>query len=449
LFGKKFLLPAKGGLRLKQSREKMERDIKEERLQADIASIQQIPIITTLLDVICRTTGIGFAAVARVTEARWITCSVLDKINFGLKPGDELKVETTICHEIRQSNRPVIIDNVDTHETFCNHHTTALYGFKSYISVPILRKDGSFFGTLCAIDPKPARLNTPEVIGMFNLFSDLISFHLLAIEQVERSESKLLKEREERTKILEKKNAELQQMNLELESFAHVASHDLQEPLRKIETFSNLILDKDYNTLSDSAKQYFDRLKKSVFRMQTLIKDLLMYTQVKVHEQIFENITLNTIIEEVKQTYAEEINQKQVRFETGKMCTASVIPFQFYQLLQNLIGNAIKFSKNSVTPVIEISSEIEKGDNRLSNILSPDKLYCHITISDNGIGFDPQHNEKIFKVFQRLNGREEYAGTGIGLSIVKKIVDNHKGFITATGELDKGARFDIYIPHEH
>ena len=427
----------------------MERDIKEERLQADIASIQQIPIITTLLDVICRTTGIGFAAVARVTEARWITCSVLDKINFGLKPGDELKVETTICHEIRQSNRPVIIDNVDTHETFCNHHTTALYGFKSYISVPILRKDGSFFGTLCAIDPKPARLNTPEVIGMFNLFSDLISFHLLAIEQVERSESKLLKEREERTKILEKKNAELQQMNLELESFAHVASHDLQEPLRKIETFSNLILDKDYNTLSDSAKQYFDRLKKSVFRMQTLIKDLLMYTQVKVHEQIFENITLNTIIEEVKQTYAEEINQKQVRFETGKMCTASVIPFQFYQLLQNLIGNAIKFSKNSVTPVIEISSEIEKGDNRLSNILSPDKLYCHITISDNGIGFDPQHNEKIFKVFQRLNGREEYAGTGIGLSIVKKIVDNHKGFITATGELDKGARFDIYIPHEH
>ena len=436
-------------MRLKQSREKMERDIKEERLQADIASIQQIPIITTLLDVICRTTGIGFAAVARVTEARWITCSVLDKINFGLKPGDELKVETTICHEIRQSNRPVIIDNVDTHETFCNHHTTALYGFKSYISVPILRKDGSFFGTLCAIDPKPARLNTPEVIGMFNLFSDLISFHLLAIEQVERSESKLLKEREERTKILEKKNAELQQMNLELESFAHVASHDLQEPLRKIETFSNLILDKDYNTLSDSAKQYFDRLKKSVFRMQTLIKDLLMYTQVKVHEQIFENITLNTIIEEVKQTYAEEINQKQVRFETGKMCTASVIPFQFYQLLQNLIGNAIKFSKNSVTPVIEISSEIEKGDNRLSNILSPDKLYCHITISDNGIGFDPQHNEKIFKVFQRLNGREEYAGTGIGLSIVKKIVDNHKGFITATGELDKGARFDIYIPHEH
>lgn len=420
----------------------------EETLQSDVVSIQNIPIIKTLLDVICSVTGMGFAAVARVTEDRWITCSAVDKINFGLKPGDELKIETTICHEVRQTEERVVIDDVDKDQRFCNHHIPAMYGFKSYISVPIMRKDSSFFGTLCAIDPKPKKLNTPEVIGLFNLFSDLISFHLQAIAQIESSEGKLLKEREERTRVLEQKNAELQKMNLELDSFAYVASHDLQEPLRKIETFAGLILEREYDVLSDTAKRHFDRLRKSVVRMQTLIEDLLTYTSVKVHDKIFKKTALNNIVEEVKDSYAEEISQKSAKIEVGEMCTASVIPFQFYQLLHNLIGNSIKFSKPGVSPVIQITSTIEKGDPHLSDKLFPEKYYCHITVTDNGIGFDPQYNEKIFKVFHRLNGREEYEGTGIGLSIVKKIVDNHKGFIIATGEINKGARFDIYIPQE-
>jgi signal transduction histidine kinase len=207
-------------------------------------------------------------------------------------------------------------------------------------------------------------------------------------------------------------------------------------------------LDKDYQALSDNGKQYFERLKKSVLRMQTLIKDLLMYTKVKVYEELFENRPLHTFVDYVKQDYAEEILQKQVTIEADELCTASVIPFQFYQLFTNIIGNAIKFSKPGVNPVIKISTSIEKGDNSLSEVLVPGKDYFHITISDNGIGFDPQHTDKIFKVFQRLNGRTEYDGTGIGLSIVKKIVDNHNGFITATGEENKGARFDIYIPQE-
>lgn len=418
----------------------------EKKLQSDIVSIQKIPIIPTILDVICSTTGMGFAAIARVTENKWITCSVLDKISFGLNVGDELKVETTLCNEVRQSSKAVIIDNVDKDELYCLHHTPKMYGFKSYISIPIIRKDGSFFGTLCAIDPKPNKLNTPEIQGMFKLFCDLISFHLNAVEQVALSETRLLKEKEERTKAVELKNVELQRMNSELESFAHVASHDLQEPLRKIQTFSSFILEKDYDKLTDYGKHNFNRLLNSVRRMETLIKDLIMYTQVKVHEQIFENTEVSAIAEEVKQYFLELTDHKKVSIEVSGKCHANIIPFQFKQLLTNLIGNSIKYAKPGDEPVILISISYESGNILINEKLLPQNNYCHICISDNGIGFEPKYSEKIFEIFQRLNGRGEYDGTGIGLSIVKKIVDNHHGSITATGEVDKGARFDIYIP---
>jgi signal transduction histidine kinase len=418
----------------------------ERELQSEVVAVQNIPIISKILEIICRTTGMGFSAVARVTEERWITCCVLDKIQFGLGPGDELKVETTICNEIRQSSHLVVIDDVDKDELFRLHPTPQLYGFKSYISVPIFRKDGRFFGTLCAVDPNPAKLDTPEVIGLFNLFSDLISFHLGAIEQLDLGESKLLQEREEKSKALELKNAELQQMNTELESFAHIAGHDLQEPLRKIETFSRLILDKDYENLSSGSRHYFDRLMNSVKRMQTLIADLLKYTQLKVGDNLFENVDLNKLIEEFKQNFIEELNQKQARIEVTNLGNAFIIPFQFTQLLQNLIGNSIKFSKPGVDPVIHISGTIETGNNWVGGKLLPERKYLHLTVTDNGIGFEDKYSETIFKIFQRLNGRGEYDGTGIGLSIVKKIVDNHDGFITASGKPNEGAKFEIYIP---
>jgi GAF domain-containing protein len=151
--------------------------------QVDIAAVDKIPAVPTILEVVCRTTGMGFAAVARVTEDRWIACSVRDEIAFGLQPGGELKVETTICHEIRQSGQPVIINDVAEDPLFCHHHTPALYGFQSYISMPIVLPDGRFFGTLCAIDPRPARLDKPEIISMFKLFAELVAFHLNALDR--------------------------------------------------------------------------------------------------------------------------------------------------------------------------------------------------------------------------------------------------------------------------
>jgi len=154
-------------------------------VQADIAAINRLTIVPKLLEIICHTTGMGFAAIARVTENKWVACSVRDEIEFGLLPGSELKLETTICHEIRQNGKAVIIDEVKTDDAFCNHHTPAMYGFQSYISVPIILQDGSFFGTLCAVDPKPAKLNNPETINLFKLFTELISFHLDVMGQLD------------------------------------------------------------------------------------------------------------------------------------------------------------------------------------------------------------------------------------------------------------------------
>ena len=157
-------------------------------IEADIATIAAIEAVPTILEVVCRTTGMGFAAVARVTEDRWVACGVRDEIAFGLKAAGELKVETTICHEVRQAGTETVIDHVSSDPAFCNHPTPALYGFESYVSMPITLPDGTFFGTLCAIDPRPHRVNTPEIVGMFRMFAQLIGFHIDAHDKAAASE---------------------------------------------------------------------------------------------------------------------------------------------------------------------------------------------------------------------------------------------------------------------
>jgi GAF domain-containing protein len=156
-------------------------------LEADIAAIARIPFLPQLLDVVCTATGMGFAAVARVTEHRWIAGAVKDEIQFGLVPGGELLVESTICHEIRQSENPVIIDHVSSDKIYSQHHTPATYGFESYISFPLIRKDGTFFGTLCAIDPRAAQLNTPPIVNLFTILATLIIQYLDGMETLSAS----------------------------------------------------------------------------------------------------------------------------------------------------------------------------------------------------------------------------------------------------------------------
>jgi len=249
------------------------------------------------------------------------------------------------------------------------------------------------------------------------------------------------------------KNDELEKMNIELQSFAHVSSHDLQEPLRKIQTFAARILEREMDNLSEKGKDDFNRMRSAAGRMQQLIEDLLAFSHLNTTERKFENTALEKIVSDVKSELKEMIEEKHAVIEIGEMCEAHIIPFQFHQLMHNLVSNALKFSSPLPAPHISIKSIIVKGykliyDNPAipQGRLAPEKLYCHISVADNGIGFEPEYNERIFAVFQKLHGKEEYAGTGIGLSIVKKIVENHNGIIIATGKLGKGAIFDIYIP---
>ncbi len=250
----------------------------------------------------------------------------------------------------------------------------------------------------------------------------------------------------ERTKELASSNIELAKMNKELQSFAYISSHDLQEPLRKIQTFSSQLMEREFQSLTESGRDKFLRIQNAANRMQTLIDDLLTYSRTNTQDRKFEETDLNKIVNEVKEDLKEELQHKQATIEVGKMSKVKIIPFQFRQLLFNLINNSLKFEHPDRFPVIKIESRIAKGS--AFNVLNLDKelLYCHINLSDNGIGFEQQYSERIFELFQRLHGKNEYNGTGIGLSIVKRIVDNHNGIITATGYPDNGAAFDIYIP---
>lgn len=247
-------------------------------------------------------------------------------------------------------------------------------------------------------------------------------------------------------KDLENKNLELVQSNAELASFAYIASHDLQEPLRKIQTFASRIVEIDFKNLSEGGKEHLNRMQNSAKRMQTLIDDLLTYSRTNTVEREFKSTDLNLLIEEVKADLKEELQQKNATIEATQMCRAVVIPFQFRQLFYNLISNSLKFSSPGSQPHIKIKSHIVKSEKLKEGRLFQENDYCHISISDNGIGFEQQYSEKIFELFQRLHGKAQYNGTGIGLAIVKKIVENHKGIITARSEIDKGAVFDIYIP---
>ena len=256
------------------------------------------------------------------------------------------------------------------------------------------------------------------------------------------AKKELVFQNEEKEKIA----VELRIANKELLAFTYISSHDMQEPLRKIQVLASIILENENENLSDNGKYNFQRMQLTAARMQLLIDDLLAFSRISATELKFEKTELILIVEEVKTELKDTIHEKNATIEVNELCAANIIPFQFRQLMFNLISNALKFSQPGIPAHIIITTKIEKG-NKLNTLkLSPEKNYCHITFKDNGIGFEPHFSERVFGVFQKLHDKDEYAGTGIGLAIVKKIVENHNGIITATSELNKGATFDIYIP---
>ena len=240
---------------------------------------------------------------------------------------------------------------------------------------------------------------------------------------------------------------ELEFQNKELEQFAYAASHDLKEPLRKIHLYNCAIAENPANHLDEKSREYLNRAINAAKRMGELIEDLLMYSRTTPSVDSYEPVNVNDIVEEIILLHKEEFEQKQIMMEIEPLPVVHGVPFQFKQLMANLISNAIKYKHPSRELMIRISNEgIVHGTQIQDREVDLDRRYHHIAVSDNGIGFKEQYAEKIFEIFQRLNNPDTTKGSGIGLAICKKILQNHKGFIKANGKEDQGARFDIFIP---
>ena len=248
-------------------------------------------------------------------------------------------------------------------------------------------------------------------------------------------------------KMIEDKIRDLEKSNQELSAFNHIASHDLQEPLRKVQIFISRIKEKDFESYPENVKDYFAGIERAISRMQQFIEDLLLYSRASNVDKIFELTDLNLILENARQELSQRIEEKNVQILSSTFLpTLNVIPFQIQQLFINLLSNSIKYSKPNEAPVISINSRMLSAKGLPVLIDNPNDRYYKISFSDNGIGFDDKHSEDIFKLFYRLHSKTEFSGTGVGLAICKVIVENHKGFIKAESIPNEGTTISFYLP---
>ncbi|MFN0083384.1 MAG: ATP-binding protein [Ferruginibacter sp.] len=248
-----------------------------------------------------------------------------------------------------------------------------------------------------------------------------------------------------KTLELEDANNYLLQLNANLEQFVYVASHDLQEPLRKINIFSGMLQNRS-EKLDEESKVYVNKIEKASKRMSLLINDLLEFSRISSKDRVFIPTDLNKIIGDIVIDYELLINQKSAEINVESLPIIEAIPLQMNQLFYNIIGNALKFTKETGTVRVNIFCTMPAKEEIAAMRLHENMSYCKISIEDNGIGFDQKYEHQIFEIFQRLHGRQEYAGTGIGLSLAKKITDNHGGVIAAQAKENMGAIFNIYLP---
>ncbi|OBZ96818.1 histidine kinase [Pararhizobium polonicum] len=377
---------------------------------AAVDAIAQISAVPTILDVVCRMTGMRFAAVARVTADRWIACSVRDEIAFGLQPGGELKVETTICNEIREHRHAVIIDNVAEDPVYASHHTPAFYGLQSYISVPIMLADGSFFGTLCAIDTVPRTLNTPEIAGAFQLFANLIAFHLDAQQRIDQ----------------ERQGSELR------EQFIAVLGHDLRNPLASLDAGTRML----QRTVEDEkGKVVLALMRSSISRMSGLIDNVLDFARGRLGGGIAveqaDRVPLKPVMEQViaELTMANpgrrieaELTEAMVRCDEGRIG----------QLLSNLLANALMHGDPEAP--IRVRSSIAGGRFELS-VTNAGEPIPQAVIKD------------LFKPFVRASAKANLQGLGLGLYIASEIAKAHKGRLLVTSTPEETC-FTFHMPQQ-
>jgi len=385
-------------------------------IQRDIEIISSIAVVPKILEVICRSTGMGFAAVARVTSKEWIAMEVLDQINFGLKPGGSLVLETTICHEIQQHHNPVVIDEVSTDPLYQHHHTPAQYGFQSYISIPIFKKDGTFFGTLCAIDPRPNKLNNPETIGMFQLYADLIAFHMQHVEEKQTIEAKLREEKE---------------IALLREQFIAILGHDLRNPVGAIMSGAELL--KTFN-LDDNGKQITTIIQNSSYRITGLIENMLDFAQGRLGGGIKINAILDFSLEE---SLHQVIRELKLMYPQRDVRVTFAINRQIYcdgkriaQLFSNLLGNALAYGDPEKPVTIEAHSTSNEFILSVCNAGQriPDNVIAHL-----------------FQPFSRGTVKMGQKGLGLGLYIANEIALAHMGHIEVSSS-EKETCFTLKMP---
>ncbi len=381
-----------------------------------IEAIGSVAAVPTILDVICRTTGMGFAAVARVTEDRWIACSVKDDISFGLKPGGELALETTICNEIRQHRTAVVIDHVAEDAVFQIHSTPAMYGFQSYISMPIVLPDGTFFGTLCAIDPRPAELNKPEVIGMFKLFADLIAFHLDALQRVAASQADLADERE---------TAKLR------DQFIAVLGHDLRNPLAAIDAGTRLLRREPQ---TETSGEFLRLIQTTVIRMSDLIDNVLDFARGRLGGGLALSrngaVDLEPVLTQVVSELRAIHPQREIATAFDLAVPVNCDRTRIAQILSNLLGNAL--THGAVDQPIQVTASTSNGVFELS-------------VTNAGEAIAPAAMERLFTPFARGEVKASQQGLGLGLFIASEVARAHGGTLTVTSRTGE-TRFTFRMP---
>ncbi|MEO3434296.1 GAF domain-containing sensor histidine kinase [Inquilinus sp. CAU 1745] len=382
----------------------------------DLAAIRRIPAIPSILNVVCRSTGMGFAAVARVTEDRWVACEVLDNVHFGLPAGGELPVETTLCHEVRHSREEIIIENVAEDPVYAAHHTPRLYKLQSYISVPIILPDGTFFGTLCAIDAKPAKIRNEATIGMFRLFAELIAYHLHSDQELSHSQAEVLDQ------------AETAQLR---EQFIVVLGHDLRNPLAAIKGGLHIIggVHKDQQT-----SQVVGLMHQSVSRMSGLIDNLLDFARGRLGDGIslrreperrLEQ-TLVQVIDEIKAGHPQRTIEARFDLPPG----IDVDHARIAQMFSNLLGNAVSHGAEDL-PVM-VDAAVVGGALELS-------------VANGGDPIPPKTMERLFQPFHRREVRPNLEGIGLGLYIAGEIAKAHGGTLDVKSD-EEETRFTFRMP---
>jgi signal transduction histidine kinase len=366
-------------------------------LQTDIASIQSIGSVPTILKAVAELTGLGFVCVARVTQDSWHSCAVLDQLEFGLNVGDSLDVTTTICEEVRDNNAAVIIDNVPENDQYRDHHTPRIYGFQSYFSIPLYRPDGAYFGTLCGLDPKPAALTKPSIQNTLMLFAELISRQLVNEVRINASESAL--------------SDALETSQLR-EQFIAVLGHDLRTPLGALLNGTELLR----HHATPAAVPVLNRMRRSIERIAGLIDDVLDFTRGRMgggislnmrHEKAL-HLTLAQVVEELRAAHADRQIIAVLPADLSLLCDAA----RMGQLLSNLLKNALVHGSQS-EPVHVRASQVNG--------------IFELAVSNQGSPISREVVAKLFKPFWRAQGQSPSEGLGLGLFIVSEIAKSHGG----------------------